>query len=78
MAVVAVNVDELTRRELQFDLQFSAFWTDSTAGLKYIANEAWRLKTFAANRIVVIKEATNVEQWNHVDTSAECKREEDR
>lgn len=74
-AMMAVNVDKMMRKELEIDLQDSAFWTDSTAVLKYIANEALRLKTFVANRIAAIKENTNVEQWNHVDTSenpADC------
>lgn len=74
-AVMAVNIDKVMRKELEIELQDSAFWTDSTAVLKYIANEALRLKTFVANRIAVIKENTNVEQWNHVDTSenpADC------
>ena len=74
-AVMAVNIDKMMRKELDIELQDSAFWTDSTAVLKYITNEALRLKTFVANRIVVIKDNTNVEQWNHVDTSenpADC------
>ena len=80
--MMAVNVDKMMRKELEIDLQDSALWTDSTAVQKYLANEALRLKTFVANRIGIIKENTNVEQWNHVDSGAiilkECKQEKDR
>ena len=74
-AVVSVKMDALLRRELQLELKHSVFWTDSTAVLKYIGNDTLRLKTFVANRVAIIKEATKVEQWRHVKTTdnpADC------
>ncbi|KAJ8333724.1 hypothetical protein SKAU_G00410430 [Synaphobranchus kaupii] len=68
-AVVAVNTDKMLRRELQMDLLNSAFWTDSTTVLKYIENETLRFKTFVANRIATIREATRPQQWKYVNTS---------
>jgi len=44
-AVLAVSMDKMLRQELQLELQDSVFWTDSTAVLKYIGNEALGLKT---------------------------------
>ena len=36
-AVLAVRIDKLLRKELQFKLEKSVFWTDSTTVLKYIS-----------------------------------------
>ena len=36
--------------------------------IRYIANEATRFHTFVANRVSVICEATDVNQWKYVDT----------
>ena len=44
------------------------FWTDSTTVLKYICNETRRFHTFVANRVSVIREATNGDQWKYVNT----------
>lgn len=74
-AMVAVNMDTLLRKELQLELKDSVFWTNSTAVLKYIGNEALLLKTFVANRVAVIKGITKVEQWRYVNTTenpADC------
>ena len=67
-AVLAVRVDRMLKAELQLELENSVFWTDSTTVLKYIRNETKRFRTFVANRISVIREATVVSQWRYVDT----------
>ena len=36
--------------------------------IRYVANEATRFHTFVANRVSVIHEATDVNQWKYVDT----------
>ncbi|KAL4009099.1 hypothetical protein ACER0C_002951 [Sarotherodon galilaeus] len=53
---------------LQVRLEKSVFWTDSTTVLKYISNETRRFNTFVANRIAVIREATDVNQWRYVSS----------
>ncbi|KAJ8385589.1 hypothetical protein AAFF_G00184510 [Aldrovandia affinis] len=68
-AVVAVKVDKMMKQELQVPLERSIFWTDSTTVLKYIENETARFKTFVANRISIIREATTPTQWRYVNTS---------
>ena len=68
-AVIAVKVDKMLQEELQIPLQPSIFWTDSTTVLRYIDNRTARFKTFVANRIALIQEATKPSQWRYVRTS---------
>lgn len=65
-AVLAAKVDVMIRRELGIPLQQSVFWTDSTIVLQYICNTEKRFKTFVANRIAVIHNASHPAQWRHV------------
>ncbi|XP_059184653.1 uncharacterized protein LOC131967729 [Centropristis striata] len=65
-AVLAVRVDKVLHKELQLKLEKSVFWTDSTTVLKYISNETKRFHTFVANRVSVIREAVDIDQWRYV------------
>ncbi|XP_035985471.1 uncharacterized protein LOC118558973 isoform X4 [Fundulus heteroclitus] len=67
-AVLAVRVNKLLQKELQIQLEKPVFWTDSTTVLKYISSETRRFHTFVANRISVIREATDVNQWRYVSS----------
>ena len=67
-AVLAVKVDTTLRREIRLPLEKSVFWSDSTTVLQYIGSCAGRFKTFVANRVNIIQEATSVEQWKYVRT----------
>lgn len=74
-AVVAVNIDKMLKKEVQMDLQESAYWTDSTTVLKYIESDTCRFKTFVANRVFTIRELTKPTQWSYVNTAtnpADC------
>ncbi|CAM4696557.1 unnamed protein product [Leuciscus chuanchicus] len=68
-AVAAVKIDKMLHQELQVPLQQSIFWTDSTTVLRYIDSETARFKTFVANRISLIREATKPSQWKYVRTT---------
>lgn len=68
-AVVAVNIDKMLKKEVQMELQKSAYWTDSTTILKYIENNTRGFKTFVANRIFTIRELTKPTQWRYVNTA---------
>ena len=68
-AVLAVRVDRMLRAELELPLDQSTFWTDSTAVLKYIKNEDKRFHIFVANRVITIRDATQVSQWRYVNTN---------
>lgn len=65
-AVLAVRIDRMLQRELQLPLKGWTFWTDSATVLKYLRNETKRFHTFVANRIAVITDATEVEQWKRI------------
>ena len=44
------------------------FWTDSMMVLRYISNETARFQTFVANRLAVIHDGSNLDQWHYVNT----------
>ena len=67
-AVLAVRLEKMASAEMRIPLKDSIFWTDSTAVIKYIRNENQRFQTFVANRVGVIREATQVSQWRYVNT----------
>lgn len=58
-------MEKLLRQELHIPLQQSVFWTDSTTVLRYIDSETSRFKTFVANRVSLIREATKPTQWRY-------------
>ncbi|XP_063072354.1 uncharacterized protein LOC134463029 isoform X3 [Engraulis encrasicolus] len=69
-AVLATKVDKMLTSSLQLQLDRSVFWTDSQSVIKYIANEHSRFKTFVANRVAAIRDASEVCQWNYIDTKS--------
>ncbi len=66
---VLPKMDKVLRQELQIPLRQSVFWTDSTTVLNYIGNESARFKTFVANRVSQIRDATTPLQWRFVKSS---------
>lgn len=64
-ATVSIKQDKILRRELEVlsDAQ-SIFWTDSTIVLRYIKIETNRYHTFVANRIAVIRDGSEPDQWS--------------
>ncbi|XP_038050892.1 uncharacterized protein LOC119724042 [Patiria miniata] len=70
-ATLAAKLDVAVKREL--DVQepiHSTFWTDSTIVLQYIRSTDGRFRTFAANRIATIHNASEASQWHYVDTKS--------
>ena len=67
-ATVAVGVDEVLRKELDLNIDYSYFWTDSTSVLGYVKNETARFHVFVANRVQRIRERSAPEQWRYVPT----------
>ncbi len=65
-AVVAVQISDLLRKELELDSLQEYFWTDSKVVLGYINNDAKRFHIFVANRIQRIKQSTDANQWRYV------------
>lgn len=44
------------------------YWTDSTIALSWIKSSPNRWKTFVANRVAAVQEATNIDDWYHIDS----------
>ena len=60
---VATKVGYLLYKELQINDVKEFYWTDSQVVLSYLNNERKRFHTFVANRVKVICDHTDVEQW---------------
>ena len=66
-ATVSVRSDKAIKRELELPLtEPSVFWTDSTSVLRYVNNEDKRFHTFLANRIAIIRDGSDPNQWRYV------------
>lgn len=68
-AVVAIQMDQMLRQELDLKIEESVFWTDSMSVLQYIRNESTRFHTFVANRLAVIHDGSLPSQWRYVNTN---------
>ena len=68
-ATVALRINKMLVSSINYPVVSSFFWTDSESVLKYIANDTARYHTFVANRVSVIRDASNVEQWRYVSTA---------
>ena len=64
-AVLSVQLSSKLRESLPMKIP-EFFWTDSTAVLGYVQNEAHRFKTFVANRVQRIHDGSEPGQWFHV------------
>ncbi|XP_068735472.1 uncharacterized protein [Montipora capricornis] len=67
-AVTTVKQDRLLKRELEISVNArSVFWTDSTAVLRYVKNETNRYHNFVTNRVAIIRDGSQPNQWFHVN-----------
>ena len=67
-ATTAVRLDTMIKQELDVAWDTSVFLTDSTSVLRYVNNEKKRFRILVANRISVIRDASQPNQWNYVST----------
>ena len=67
-AVLSTRLDKLIREEIEYAIDSSVFWTDSTCVLRYVENDERRYQTFVANRVSAIREQSLPSQWRYVDT----------
>ena len=66
-ATVSVWSDKAIKRELELPLtEPSVFWTDSTPVLRYVNHEDKRFHTIVANRIAIIRDGSDPNQWRYV------------
>ena len=64
---VTVRSDKAIKREQELPLtEPSVFWTDSTSVLRYVNNEDKGFHTFLANRIAIIRDGSDPNQWRYV------------
>ena len=67
-ATLSVKISALLKKELQINCDKEIFWTDSEVTLGYIRNESKKFKIFVANRIELIREHSEAEQWHYINT----------
>ncbi|XP_067685297.1 uncharacterized protein [Haliotis asinina] len=68
-ATLSVRFSRMIVKELDYSICAVFYWTDSMPVIRYIANEKTRFHTFVANRIEVIREASDLKQWKYIETS---------
>ena len=68
-AVLAVDVFETVRVELDLDTQKVTFFTDSKVVLGYIFNETKRFYVYVRNRVDRIRNSTRPKQWKYVPSA---------
>lgn len=67
-AVLAVEIADLVRNELDIEFDAVRFHTDSRVVLGYICNESKRFYTYVHNRVQRIRQSSKPEQWHYVRT----------
>lgn len=69
-AVLSVKVSLFLKRELNLPIDREYFWTDSKVVLGYINNEARRFHVYVANRVQIIRDATEPHQWHYIESTS--------
>lgn len=65
-AVLACRLAEKVKTSLTFNFNRCFYWSDSTITLSWIKASPDRWKKFVANRVGVIQNKSNIEDWFHV------------
>ena len=65
-AVLLVKISNMTKKELQLQEFDEYFWTNRRVVFGYIANDMRAFKTFVANRVHMVQENSNIEQWKYL------------
>ncbi|KAL2102335.1 hypothetical protein ACEWY4_001503 [Coilia grayii] len=68
-AVLAVRINRMLEKELEYSLQPPIYWTDSTTVIKYILNDTCRFQTYVANRVSTIRGLSEKSQWRYVNSA---------
>ena len=67
-AVLAVRINRMLEKELEYSLQPPVYWTDSTTVMKYIFSDTIRFQTYVANRVSTIRDLSEKSQWRYVSS----------
>ena len=65
--VLSIQLDVLLHRELDIPVMESTFWTESEIVRAYIMNDERRFPVFEANRVSLIRQSSEANQWKHVN-----------
>ncbi|XP_066979387.1 uncharacterized protein [Macrobrachium rosenbergii] len=68
-ATVSVKVAQHILKELEFTVDSVVYYTDSTTVLHYIHSNTKRFPVFVANRVRVIRDYSQPEQWRYVSSN---------
>ena len=64
-ATTAVRAHAMILKEIDLNNFLTFFWTDSKITLQYINNESRRFKTYVANQVSEIRDASKPSRWRH-------------
>ena len=67
-AVLATELYETVRKQLDINFDSVKFFTDSKVVLGYITNETKRFFTYVENRVERIRSSSNASDWNYIPT----------
>ncbi|XP_064106928.1 uncharacterized protein LOC135215903 [Macrobrachium nipponense] len=67
-AVLAVRLGTTILAMIDFKVDEVYYWTDSTTVLRYIRNDQARYQTFIANRVSMIREGSDQNEWRYVNS----------
>lgn len=72
-ATLSVKMSQLRKRGLELNDKTSiteSFWTESQVVIGYINNKSKRFKVISENRLQLIRDNPNTEEWHCVDTNS--------
>lgn len=67
-AVLAVEMADFIKREMDIDIHSVQFYTDSRIVLGYINNTSRRFYVYVSNRVTRIRESSHPQQWHYIST----------
>lgn len=68
-AVLSTQAVKRLKKELSIEIHEVIFYTDSKVVLGYVKNETRRFHVYVANRVQLIRDASEPHQWRYVDTT---------
>ena len=64
-AVLSVRIGEMVQHEIEMEFTQICYWTDSEIVLKYIQNESKQYTVYVGNRVMEIREKSQLSQWRY-------------
>ena len=65
-ATISVKMSVMLKKEIQMKITKERFWTDSQVVLGYLRNQKKKFKIFVTNRVQMIKNNSNIDDWYYV------------